>query len=1651
MDTLAQLAGNGQLSPSAVVTVNTVTGLFDVNLMTTSIGELVTNDGTAQTGGDNTSTTGGTLTVAGLDMNGGVLDTQKHGTVILAGTAQGTSDATTGFGIIKGSGTFSLGGKTRTFDLTRGVSPVDMDVQLPITGPGNVGLVMSGTGILELDANNTATYTGVSTVTGGQLQVDGKIDNVALAGGTVSGVGQIGDIVGGAGGPTGTINPGDNGALVTTGVLTTNTGAGGETWGSNTTLAVDLNNLSNQHPNPTVGTDYDQLVVNGNLNLGGTGSGAQNGGATLAGAIGANVEVGDKFTIIQTTGGGVISGRFAEPYGEDASGNGIDFIGGVKFLVVYSPTTLVVDRQPMPATLTITSSLVNNTSVYGQPIQFTANMIAEAGAGALPTTDYVTFTLMQGSTVLTTQKVNLDASGNAVFNPQATTTYAAGTYTVSVAFHPDPNFTTPPAATLTPAWTVDKDPTKLNVTVSDATPVIGETVVVTATAVPQAPGDQTTGAQNPTSPTPNVTFTIGGAVQTPVKSLDSSGATQFSFIITALGSVTIVAAYTGDGNYKGSSSSTTAPVTVVGQKDLSTVTILANPTSPALVGQSVTFTAVVSTNSPGTVTPNASDTVLFTDTIGSSTISLGSQPVKLMFNSQLGKNVYEAIVTSSTLALGTHTISAAFTGDSLIDGDTGTIPYVVNLIPTATTLTTSKNPAILAQQVLFTATVTATGATGPGSGAISGTVNFYDASVSPSKLLGTANVNGSGQALFTDSSLAVGSHTIYATYAGNGSSYAGDTSSNTVIQSILYGDTTTVASSLDPATYGQTEVFTATVAPVPGTPALAGTPAGTVDFYDGTTLLKAGVPLNASGVATFSTASLSSPLAIGTNNIIAYYNNSSNQYIPSQGSFSENIQSGSTTTLATSVNPTGPGLPVTFTATIAPVAPGMGNPDGQVTFSDGGTTLGTVTVNTATGTATFTTSSLALGKHTITASYGGSTGYAPSSSAVLTQTVIYADTTTLVSSLNPSPVGGSVTFTATVAAASNTPGGINPTGTITFYDGATALKTVNLAGNETATYSTATLSAAAHAITAVYSGNANFITTTSPVLTQNVLSLTKTTVATSKTPTVYSEPVTFTVTVAPTISGQPTPTGTVTLFDGATSIGSGTLSGGTLTFTPSVPLTVAVHSITAVYTTSASYYTSTSPAITQTVNQDGTSISVASSLATSVYTEPVTFTAQVIAASPGTAVPTGTVTFFDNTGSGPVSIGTANVDASTGVATFSPTTPLAVGTHTITASFGQTTNFIGSTSAGITQQVNGAQSATALTLVNNPAVYGQSITIDATVTPVFPAAGTPAGTVTFFDNTGSGPVSIGTASVNASTGIAALSPSSPLPVGANQITASFVATTGFSGSSASAQTETITAADTQTVLAPVPTPSIFGQALTFTATVSAMSPGTGIPPGTVTFYDNTGSGPVAIGTGTVNTSTGQASFTTTAASPLPVGANSITASYGTTANYSGSTSAAQTQTVTAAGTTITVTSSSSLVGGVPTSVYSEPVVFTAQVTPATPGTPFPTGTVTFFDGSTAIGTGNINASTGQATFTPAPPLNVGTHSITANFGATSSYTGSTSAAITQDVNQDATSTVVSSSSTPVAGVPTAVFSQPVTFTAVVTPAAPARASPPARS
>ena len=179
------------------------------------------------------------------------------------------------------------------------------------------------------------------------------------------------------------------------------------------------------------------------------------------------------------------------------------------------------------------------------------------------------------------------------------------------------------------------------------------------------------------------------------------------------------------------------------------------------------------------------------------------------------------------------------------------------------------------------------------------------------------------------------------------------------------------------------------------------------------------------------------------------------------------VDSTTTVILASSANPSEYAQPVTFTATAS--STNGTTPTGTVNFNEGSLTIGSGTLD-AGGNATFTTSTLAVGNHTIVAEYLGDQNNPAADSVPLLQTVNKAATTTTVtSSRNPSIAGHPATFTASVTFAN----GIPPDGdTVQFFDGRGKLGTATLT-NGAAAFTTSRLVPGLHQIWAQYVGNSN--------------------------------------------------------------------------------------------------------------------------------------------------------------------------------------------------------------------------------------------------------------------------------------------------------------------------------------------------------------------------------------------------------------------------------------------------------------------------------------------------------------------------------------------------------------------------------------------------
>ena len=787
----------------------------------------------------------------------------------------------------------------------------------------------------------------------------------------------------------------------------------------------------------------------------------------------------------------------------------------------------------------------------------------------------------------------------------------------------------------------------------------------------------------------------------------------------------------------------------------------------------------------------------------------------------------------------------------------------------------------------------------------------------------------------------------------------------------------------------------------------------------------------------------------------------------------------SKTSLVSSASSVTSGSPVTFTATVAAVNGSGPTPTGTVSFSQDGNALGTANLG-SNGTTALTLSTLPVGTDHITASYGGDSNYFGSASAALTQTITprittVASKTSLISSAPSITSGSPVTFTATVAPASGS--GPTPTGTVSFSQDGNSLGTANLGSNGTAAVTVTTLPVGTDHITATYGGSSSYNGSASAALTQTITArvtsvASKTSLISSASSVTSGSPVTFTATVAAASGSGPTPTGAVSFSQDGNALGTANLgSNGTAALTVST-LPVGTDHITATYGGSSSYNGSASAALTQTITPRVTTAASKTSLVSSATSAtsgaPVTFTATVAAASGSGPTPTGTVSFSQDGNT----LGTANI-GSNGTAALTVST-LPVGTDHITASYGGDTNYIGSASGTLTQtitpRVTTVASKTSLVSSAPSANSGSPVTFTATVAPANGSGPTPTGTVSFSQD-GS---ALKTANLG-SNGTAALTVST-LPVGTDHITASYGGDSNYVGSASAALTQTITATrspSSESATAPISLTSTTGTPaspvyhydiqVTDTGTTNigtfwfAWIPGEDFLPSVPSAVSNpTGWGNTL--TGSENSTDGTAiewvasshaitpgntlggfDFTTTDSPTVLAGLAPSHPSEPVTTTFiyaGGPFSDAGFQFVVTPPVT-TAASTTSLVSSAPSATSGTPITFTATVASVSGSGPTPTGTVSFSQDGSALGTANVG-SNGRAVLTVSS-LPVGTDHITATYSGDSNYGGSASAAVSQTItppaNAIATTTALTSSSA------TAAPGAAVTFTATITPAA----------
>lgn len=885
--------------------------------------------------------------------------------------------------------------------------------------------------------------------------------------------------------------------------------------------------------------------------------------------------------------------------------------------------------------------------------------------------------------------------------------------------------------------------------------------------------------------------------------------------------------------------------------------------------------------------------------------------------------------------------------------------------PTALVLT-SNSPTVFGQNAALTATVTATDGLTP-----TGNVTFTVDGVAQTPVA----LNGSGVATLSVPGLSTANHSVSASYAGT----ASFTPSNSALafgHSVNRASTTTtVTSSTASAPVGSPITLTANVASVaPG----AGIPQGSVIFsVDG--FDRATVALDANGRAQTTVNA-----AIPNTHVVRARYLQSQDYLFSDGYLpGGQLVTKASTTIALTKSPTTAttfGQPVTFTATLTS---GGGTPAGIVLFNiDGASQIATL----SNGVATYTTSALAVGGHTVSVSYAG-TSDLEAAEATLSggHTVGVIPTTTTLTSSSPITFGQTATVTATVAG--GTP---SPSGNVVFTVDGVERPAIALDLTGKATIALTGLAGGTHAVSAAYAGATNYGASSGTLSGGVVVNKTTTATVVGTTASVtVGQPLNITAGVGAAGSLTP-PDGTVTFTVGGVAQNPVTLVNGTANIlVPDLP--VGTYAITAAYSGGDSYLPSSGTG-SGTVNKASSTLVVNSSSNPSVTGEGVTFTA-IATSSFGT--PSGTVTFtVDGTP------GSAIALSGTGRASVTMP-PKPVGNYAVSASYSGDDSHL-SSSAPLPGGQTVARAATSMSLSSDiPApALGATVTFTAQVAATAPGSGTPTGNVIFsIDGLPQAPVVLSGGSASFSR--------SDLGVGNHAITAFYVGDTAFVSSNGTLSGGiSVSAATTNTGLTVTPTSPVYRDTATVTATVTS---GGATPAGTVIFTVNSVDRPA---TPLVD---GKAVLVLP---NLAVGDYTLGARYVATTSYLASTATPRTVTVAKAGTTTGVSA-------LPASIRLGESTTISTMVNSTQG--IPTGTVEFRADDNLLGTAQLN--NGAASFTTSG-LTRGNHVVTVNYLGDDNFAtsnGTLSGNLT--VGQAATSLSVSATPLP------ATYGQPVTLRA----------------
>ncbi|HEV7485834.1 MAG TPA: Ig-like domain repeat protein [Thermoanaerobaculia bacterium] len=367
---------------------------------------------------------------------------------------------------------------------------------------------------------------------------------------------------------------------------------------------------------------------------------------------------------------------------------------------------------------------------------------------------------------------------------------------------------------------------------------------------------------------------------------------------------------------------------------------------------------------------------------------------------------------------------------------------------------------------------------------------------------------------------------------------------NDVVLSVLADTSSVLTQNAADTKVGEPWTLTNTVS------CAAGVPTGNVSFAaDGVPL---GTVAVVNGVASLTIA----PASVGTHNVIATFLGTGVFADSVSGVLSHVVSPGQTNTaLAADPQSSVFGQAVHFTATVSAVAPAAGQPDGNVTFLADNNAIGTVpAVN---GVAALAISNLSVGTHSIASTFAGTANFLGSVSTTIAYvTAKGATKTDLAADHQNSVYGQVVRFMATVSAVAPAAG--QPGGNATFLSDGNVIGTVPVV-NGTAAFETASLHAGTRSITATYSGDANFNTSTASAFLQSVAKAATRIDASAHSVVIGASPV-INASVSVPARSDLIPSGTVTISEAGVVLGTSPLAHGAVSFTLA-PLPSGDHSL----------------------------------------------------------------------------------------------------------------------------------------------------------------------------------------------------------------------------------------------------------------------------------------------------------------------------------------------------------------------------------------------------------------------------------------------------------------------------------------------------------